>query len=112
MGQKKKRKWDPVKRKWAEEVEMEEHRKAEIATSLLTPAGKNPYYLIRGTDCIAINNLAELKDRIDMFMENEAGWVASWIEYLGDKETADKIRATPNEFKGIISARYEELSGF
>ena len=47
-----------------------------------------------------------------MFMETEAEWVASWIEYLGDTETADKIRATPNEFKGIISARYEELSEF
>jgi hypothetical protein len=112
MAQKKKRKWDPIKRKWAEEVEMKEQGKAEIATSLFKPAGKNPYYLIRGTDWIAINNLAELKDRIDMFMENEAEWVASWIEYLGDIETADKIRATPNEFRGTISARYEELSGF
>jgi hypothetical protein len=112
MAHKKKRKWDPIMRKWADEVEMEEERKAEIATSLFKPVGKNPYYLMRGTDCIALNNLAELKDKIDIFMENEAGWVASWIEYLGDIETADKIRATPNEFKGIISARYEELSGF
>jgi len=112
MAQKKKRKWDPIMRKWADEVEMEEQRKAEIAISLLTPAGKNPYYLIRGTDCIAINSISELKDRIDMLMENEADWVASWIEYLGDKETADKIRETPIEFKRIISARYEELSGF
>jgi hypothetical protein len=100
------------RRKWSEEKEMEEQGKAEIASCLLRPAGKNPYYLCRGTDWIAINNLAELKDRIDMFMEDEAEWVASWIEYLGDIETADKIRATPNEFKGIISARYEELSGF
>ncbi len=112
MTQKKKRKWDSIRRKWADEVETEEEKRAEIASCLLRPAGKNPYYLFRGTDCIAINNLAELQDRIDMFMENEAEWVASWIEYLGDTETADKIRATPNEFKRIISARYEELSGF
>ncbi|MDI6886225.1 MAG: hypothetical protein QMD22_07800 [archaeon] len=112
MAQKKKRKWDSIMRKWADEVEMEEARKAEIAISLLTPAGKNPYSLIRGTDCFPISNLSELKDRLDMFMENEAEWVASWIEYLGDKKTADKIRETPNEFKRIISARYEELSGF
>lgn len=112
MAQKKKRKWDSIKRKWAEEVEEKEARRAEIATCLFKPASKNPYYLFRGTDCIALNNLSELKERIDMFKENEAEWVASWIEYLGDKETADKIRETPREFKRIIIARYEELSGF
>ncbi|MBE0517198.1 MAG: hypothetical protein IBX41_07425 [Methanophagales archaeon] len=112
MAQKKKRKWDPVKRKWAEELETEEQGKAEIASSLLKPAGKNPYYLFRGTDCIALNNISELKERIDMLMENEAEWVASWIEYLGDKDTADKIRASPSNFKSIIIERYEELKGF
>jgi hypothetical protein len=112
MAQKKRRKWDSIKRKWAEEVETEELGKAEIASCLLRPAGKNPYYLFRGTDCIALNNLAELKERIEMFMDNEAEWVASWIEYLGDKETADKIRASPSNFKSIIIERYEELSGF
>ncbi|MBE0517519.1 MAG: hypothetical protein IBX41_09095 [Methanophagales archaeon] len=91
---------------------MEEQRKAEIAISLLTPAGKNPYYLFRGTDCIAINNISELKDRIDLLTGNEADWVASWIDYLGDKETADMIRERPNEFKRIIIERYEERSGF
>ena len=112
MAQKKKRKWDSIMRKWADEVEMEEQRKAEIAISLLTPAGKNPYSLIRGTNYFPISNLSELKDRIDMFMQDEADWVASWIEYLGDKETADKIRATPDDFKRIIIERYEELSSF
>jgi len=89
-------------------VETEE-RRAEVASSLLRPVGKNPYYLHIGTDCIALNNLAELHDRIDMFREDEAKWVASWIEYLGDTETADKIRAAPSEFKIIICARYQEL---
>jgi hypothetical protein len=112
MAQKKKRKWDSVKKKWADEVETEEVGTAEIARCLFRPAGKNPYYLFRGTECITITNLAELKDRIDTFMENEAEWVASWIEYLGDKETADKIRASPSNFKGIIIERYEELSAF
>jgi len=114
MAQKKKRKWDSIKRKWADEGEEEEEeaRRAEIATCLFTPTEKNPYYLFRGTDCIALNNISELKERIDMLMENEAEWVASWIEYLGDKETADKIREMPPEFKRIIIARYEELSGF
>jgi hypothetical protein len=114
MAQKKKRKWDSIKRKWAEEEEEEEKevRRAEFATRLFKPAGKNPYYLFRGTDCIAIHNLSELKDKLDVFMENEAEWIASWIEYLGDKETADKIRERPNAFKRIIIERYEELSGF
>ena len=112
MAQKKKRKWDPIKRKWAEEVETEEQRKAEIASSLLRPAGKNPYYLLRGTDCIALNNLAELNEKLDLFEEKEAEWVAAWIEYLGDKETADKIRASPSNFKSIVIERYEELRGF
>jgi len=112
MAQKKKRKWDPVKRKWAEEVELEDVKKAEIASYLLRPAGKNPYYLLRGTDCIVINNLAELKEKLDLFEEKEAEWVAAWIEYLGDKETADKIRASPSNFKSIIIERYKELSAF
>ena len=101
-----------MRRKWADEVEPEEQTKAEIARCLFRPAGKNPYYLFRGTESIALTNLAELKDQIDTFTENEAEWVASWIEYLGDKETADKIRASPSNFKGIIIARYEELSAF
>ncbi|MDI6886719.1 MAG: hypothetical protein QMD22_10365 [archaeon] len=112
MAQKKKKKWDSIKRKWAEEVEEKEARRAEIATCLFTPTDKNPYYLFRGTECIGINNLTELKDRIDMFMEDEAEWVASWIEYMGDKDTADKIRASPGNFKSIIIERYEELKGF
>lgn len=109
MAHKKKRKWDSISRKWADDVEMGEERRAEVASCLLRPAGKNPYFLFRDTDCIAINDLAELHDQIDLFLEFEAEWVASWIEYLGDTETADKIRATPNEFKIIICARYQEL---
>jgi len=109
MAQKKKRKWDSISRKRADEVEQEEVRRAEVACCLLRSVGKKPYYLLRGTDCIALNNLAELHDRIDLFMEDEAEWVASWIEYLGDTETADKIRAAPAEFKIIICARYQEL---
>jgi len=95
VAEKKKRKWDSISRKWADEVEQEEVRRAKVASCLLSPVGKNPYFLFRDTDCIAINDLAELHDRIGLFMEDEAEWVASWIAYLGDTETADKIRATP-----------------
>ena len=59
MAQKKKRKWDSISRKRADEVEQEEVRRAEVACCLLRPVGKKPYYLLRGTDCIALNNLAE-----------------------------------------------------
>ncbi|MGC9444289.1 MAG: hypothetical protein ACP5E9_05090 [Candidatus Methanospirareceae archaeon] len=99
------------KRKWVADAETEEERRAGIASCLFRPAGKNPYYLFRGTDSIAIIDFEELCDRIDLFMEDEAAWIASWIEYLGDTETADKIRAAPAEFKRIITARYEELRG-
>lgn len=101
MAQKKKRKSGSI----------EAQRRLELANCLFRPVGKNPYYLFRGMDCIAINDLAELHDRIALFTENEADWVASWIEYLGDNKTADKIRATPTEIKKIVTARYEELRG-
>lgn len=91
-------------------------KKAELsmlATSLFEPVGKNPYYLNRssssGDMTIAIKNLSALRDHLDVFTEEEAPWLALWIEYLGDKETAARIRETPSEFKGIIIARHDEL---
>ncbi len=85
---------------------------SKLATSLFNPAGKNPYYLNRGSSSIAIKNMAELKDNLDVFTREEAPWLASWIEYLGDKETAARIRETPGEFKAIIIERHEELHEF
>ncbi len=58
---------------------------------------------------ITIKNLSALRDNLDLFTEDEAHWLAMWIEYLGDKETAARIRETPGEFKEIILNRYEEL---
>jgi len=90
---------------------------SRLATSLFDPTGKNPYYLNRSSSgdsdmTIAIKNLSELRDNFDMFNEKEAPWLASWIEYLGDKETAARIRETPGEFEEIIIERHEELQEF
>jgi hypothetical protein len=108
MVEKKKRKWDSIKRKWADEVE-EEEQKAVIAACVFKPVEKNPYYVLRGAERVAIANFSDLKDKIDLFVEAEAGWLASWIEYLGDKATANKIREMPRELKTIVIARYKEL---
>lgn len=96
-------------------------KKAELtklATSLFDPVGKNPYYLNRSSSSsgdnmtIAIKNLSALRDNLDVFNEEDALWLASWIEYLGDQKTAARIRETPGEFKKIIIARHEELQEF
>ncbi|MEA2074888.1 MAG: hypothetical protein U9O85_04025 [Euryarchaeota archaeon] len=91
------------------------NKKAELsklATFLFDPVGKNPYYLNRGNGSIAIKNFAELRGNLDAFTEEEAPWLAMWIEYLGDKETAARIRETPGEFKEIIIERHGELQEF
>lgn len=90
-------------------VVVEEKRKrarlGEIAKNLFEATGKNPYY--RGNKIIS--NFEELKGNLTEFTESEAPWVASWIEYLGDAETAQKIRTEPSKFKEIIANRYYEL---
>ena len=90
----------------------EEEQKAVIAACVFSPVEKNPYYLVRGAECVAIENFLDLEDQIDLFVEAEAGWLASWIEYLGDKGTANKIREMPGEFRKIVNARYKELRDF
>lgn len=79
-----------------------------LAKALLAPLGKNPYYL--GERCIA--NLRELRQNLEAFSEREAEWVASWIGYLGDRETEEKIRGEPSNFKSIIVNRYAELKPY
>jgi dienelactone hydrolase len=111
MVEKKKRKWDSIARKWADEVEGED-QKSVIAACVFKPMEKNPYYLLRGTGCITIADFYDLAENIDLFAEAEAGWLASWIEYLGDKETANKIREIPGELKRIVIDRYNELRDF
>ena len=77
----------------------------ELAHRVLTGEGKNPYYY----SGITIQNFHELLDYLQQFSEHEANWLADWIDYLGDTQTALKIRETPSEFKTIINNRYNEL---
>lgn len=90
-------------------------KKAELsmlAASLFDPVGKNPYYLNRGDISIAIKNITELRDNLDVFTEGASPWLASWIEYLGDKEAADRIRETPGEFKKSLRSDTMSLGNF
>jgi hypothetical protein len=91
---------DKMEKRWLSKEEL-----AGVAAKLFSPVGKNPYY--RGGK--AIRNFRELKDSLNEFTENEAQWVASWIEYLGDTNTAARIRQTPNRFGEIIKNRFNEL---
>jgi hypothetical protein len=56
--------------------------------------------------------LRELRDRIDEFTEKDALSIASWIEYLGDEDTARRIRVSPAEFKRILRDRFSQLKRF
>ncbi|MCD1294667.1 hypothetical protein CUJ83_06595 [Methanocella sp. CWC-04] len=73
---------------------------------LFKPEDKNPY-IFNGKP---LKDFQDLKDYLVAFTEREAIWVASWIEYLGDEETASRIRRKPKNFKNIIYDRYNELS--
>ncbi len=81
---------------------------AEEARNLLRPSGRQPYWL--GSQ--PIGNLEDLVNNLEKFTDEHAFWVADWIEYLGDKGTADRIRAERQRFKEILRQRYEELKGF
>jgi predicted DNA-binding antitoxin AbrB/MazE fold protein len=85
---------------------------SKLASSLFEPPGKNPYYLNRGSNSTAIRNLIELRDNLDAFTNGEVHWVASWLEYLGDKEIATRLREMPEKFKEIIMERCNELREF
>ena len=85
----------------------------KLSSSLFEPVGKNPYYLFRGNDTsITIRNLTDLRYNLDAFTKEEAHWLASWLEYLGDNECAGQIRERPEKFKQIIMERYNELREF
>lgn len=79
-----------------------------LAKALLAPRGKNPYYLGER----AIRNLKELRQSMDLFTEREAAWVADWLEYLGDRDTAQEIRGAPSDFKEIVAKRYAEIKPY
>jgi hypothetical protein len=72
---------------------------------LFSPRDKNPY-IFNGKP---LKDLNDLKDYLVAFTGKEALWVASWLEYLGDKELANHIRKKPRDFKDIIIKRYKEL---
>lgn len=81
---------------------------SKVAKMVFQPAGKNPYY--KGGK--AIKNLQELVDNLNSFNEGEASWVASWIEYLGDKETAQKIKSNAKDFRNVIQNRHSQLKKY
>lgn len=83
-------------------------RLGELSKKLFGAAGKNPYY--RGSKMI--KNFGELRGCVTEFTDKEALWIASWVEYLGDAETALRIRQTPSRFKEIIINRYNELKPY
>lgn len=76
-----------------------------MAEGLFIADGKNPY--LKGD--LAIHNLVELVQNIASLEHHEAPWVADWIQYLGDAETARRIREEPAHFKKIINERWAEL---
>jgi len=76
-----------------------------FAHRMLTTKEKNRY--IKGE--LVIQNLGDLDDNLSSFDATEAPWVADWIEYLGDRITATRIRVSPMDFKKLIHNRREEL---
>jgi len=82
-----------------------EDRMFHLATRMLTAEGKNPYH--KGD--LTIRNIDELDQNIASFEHHEAPWVADWLEYLGDAETAGRIRGEPVHFKRLIHERVSEL---
>ena len=83
----------------------EKKSNTKIAQEILSGDGKNPYYY----GGITIQNLDELQEHLHNFSEHEANWLADWIDYLGDNQTAKTIRTKPAEFRSIINNRYLEL---
>lgn len=81
---------------------------AEEARKLLRPSDRQPYWL--GSQ--PIGNLEELVANLEKFSDEHAFWVADWIEYLGDRNTAERIRAEQQRFKEIVKQRYSELKEF
>ncbi len=79
----------------------------EVARKLFHPTEREPYYLRD----LAIRNFDELHANLERFTEEQAGWVADWVQYLGDEETARRIRKETKEFKKIIAQRHQELRG-
>jgi hypothetical protein len=80
----------------------------DLAKRLFSPEDKKPY-VFNGKP---LRDIKDLKDYLVAFTGTEALWVASWIEYLGDRETAERIRKKPRDFKHIVFKRYAELKPY
>jgi hypothetical protein len=89
-------------------VRERERQLKKIARALFSPKDKNPY-IFNGKP---LTSLQELADYLVAFTGKEGPWVASWLEYLGDKEVADRIRRHPGDFKQIVAGRYQELKKY
>jgi len=77
----------------------------DIAQKVLFPHDRSPYQLGEHP----IRNFQELKENMHSLAEYEATWVADWLEYLGDSETASDIYERPKDFRTMINERYREL---
>jgi hypothetical protein len=80
-------------------------RLGPLAAKLFIADGKNPYY--KGN--LAIRNLEELNQNLATLEHHEAPWVADWLEYLGDAESAKRIREEPAHFRKVVHERWSEL---
>jgi hypothetical protein len=80
----------------------------DLAKRLFKPDNKEPYFF----NGKPLRDIKDLKDYLVAFTGKEALWVASWIEYLGDPETAERIRKKPRDFKNIVFKRYAELKPY
>ena len=74
----------------------------------MSPREKNPY-MFHGKP---LNNLQGAVGLPGGVHRQRGLWVASWLEYLGDSEVADRIRESPTEFKKIVDERYHELKKY
>jgi hypothetical protein len=89
-------------------MESEKQPLKRLAVRMFKPRDKKPY-IFNGKP---LKDLQDLKDYLVAFTGREALWVASWLEYLGDHETAEYIRKKPEKFKDAVLKRYRELKPY
>ena len=82
--------------------------RCRVARRIILGEGVEGYHLPNKV-CKGLKGLIE---HLDSIKEEDVKWVVRWIEYLGDTELAIRIKARPEEFKEIISDRYEQLKKF
>jgi hypothetical protein len=85
-----------------------ERQLKKTARAVFRPREKNPY-VFNGKP---LADLQELTDYLVAFTGKEGLWVASWLEYLGDDDVAERIRRHPGDFKKIVADRCHELKKY